>query len=202
MESFKAHAFRRYAQDRVFFRDGAWEPPRDEEVPGLRPARRKDLLGLFTLYLASTPRAVSQIEAPDYGQWRAVHEAEWLQRFGKRTSKSLVVEHGGEIVGWVGVEPAQPGRPHTIAIMAREDARTRGQLHRHLLATAQRHLAGHEGAVWCNVRNYDTTTTRVLQDAGFEQLAGQELLVREMRVRALAPARKPKKEKVLAPVFG
>ncbi|MEA2647522.1 MAG: hypothetical protein QOE92_2605 [Chloroflexota bacterium] len=202
MESFKAHAFRRYAQDRVFFRDGPWQPSANAEVYGLRPARRKDLLGLFTLYLASTPKAVSQIEAPDFAQWRAVHEAEWLQRFGRRTSKSLVVERGNEVVGWLGIEPAQPGRPHTIAIMAREDQRTRGRLHQQLLDQAARHLAGNDGSTWCNVRNYDTTTTRVLQEAGFEQLAGQELLVREMRVRALAPARKPKKEKALAPVFG
>ncbi|MFY9614998.1 MAG: hypothetical protein WAT58_06325 [Candidatus Dormiibacterota bacterium] len=202
MESFKAHAFRRYAQDRVFFRETLGEPSKVEPIPGLRAARRKDLFGLFTLYLASTPKPVSQVEAPDYDHWRAVHEAEWLQRFGRRPSKSMVVEHANEIVGWVGIEPAQPGRPHTLSIMARGDFSPRGDLQEQLLAHAQRELAGHPGAIWCNVRNYDTTTTRVLQDAGFEHLAGQELLVRELRARALAPARKPKKEKVMAPVFG
>jgi L-amino acid N-acyltransferase YncA len=202
MESFKAHAFRPYAQDRVFFRDSLGEPADDPGIPGLRPARRKDLFGLFTLYLAATPKAVSQVEAPDYDQWRAVHEAEWLQRFGRRPSKSLVVEHANEIVGWVGVEPGAPGRPHSIAILARGHHGPDGDLQRRLLALAQRQLGAHPGAVWCNVRNYDTATTRVLQDAGFEHLAGQELLVRELRARALAPARKPKKEKALAPVFG
>ncbi|MDP9325070.1 MAG: hypothetical protein M3O87_00855, partial [Candidatus Dormibacteraeota bacterium] len=117
-------------------------------------------------------------------------------------SKSLVVEHANEIVGWVGIEPGQPGRPHTLSIMAGSDFSPRGDLQEQLLAYARRELAGHPGAIWCNVRNYDTTTTRVLQDAGFEHLAGQELLVRELRARALAPARKPKKEKVMAPVFG
>ena len=42
----------------------------------------------------------------------------------------------------------------------------------------------------------------MLQDAGFELLAGQDLLVREMRVRVPAAVRKAKKEKVMAPVFG
>ena len=202
MESFKAHAFRAYAQDRVFFRDSLGEPSTKAPVPGLRAARKKDLLGLFTLYLASTPRAVSQFEAPDFEQWRAVHEAEWLERFSRRPSRSLVVENAGEIVGWVGIEPGPPGRPHTMSMMARSDFSPHGDLQEQLLAQAQRELAGHPGAIWSNVRNYDTTTTRVLQEAGFEDLAGQELMVRELRARAMAPVRKPKKEKALAPVFG
>lgn len=202
MQSFKAHAFQRYAQDRVFFRDTLGEPVTSDVPAGLRAARRRDLLGLFTLYLASTPKGVSQIEAPDFGQWRAVHETEWLQRFGRRPAKSMVVESGNEVVGWVGIEPGQPGRPHTISIMARGDHSPRGELQAQLLALCQRQLRAHPGAIWCNVRNYDTTTTRVLQDAGFEHLAGQELLVRELRARAVAPARKTKKEKAMAPVFG
>ena len=202
MESFKAHAFRAYAQDRVFFRDSLGEPSTKAPVPGLRAARKKDLLGLFTLYLASTPKAVSQFEAPDFEQWRAVHEAEWLERFSRRPSRSLVVENAGEIVGWVGIEPGPPGRPHTMSMMARSDFSPHGDLQEQLLAQAQRELAGHPGAIWSNVRNYDTTTTRVLQEAGFEDLAGQELMVRELRARAMAPVRKPKKEKALAPVFG
>jgi hypothetical protein len=199
VESFKAHAFRRYAQDRVFLRDELGDPSTSEPVEGIRQARRRDLLGLFTLYLASTPKAVSQVEAPDFAQWRVVHEAEWVHRFS-RTPRSLVVERGGEVVGWLGSDPGQPGRPHTIAIMARSEYSPRGELQRQLLAHAQRNLA--PGPIWCNVRNYDTATTRVLQDAGFEQLAGQELLVRELRAQALAPARKSKKDKALAPVFG
>jgi L-amino acid N-acyltransferase YncA len=202
MESFKAHGFQRYAQDRVFFRETLGETSSSKPIPGLRAARRNDLLGLFTLYLAVTPKAVSQFEAPDFGQWRAVHDTEWLQRFGRRPSKSLVVERGSEVVGWVGIEPGQPGRPHTISIMARADHSPKGELQEQLLAYSQDRLAAHPGAIWGNVRNYDTATTRVLQDAGFEDLAGQELLVRELRARALAPARKPKKEKVFSPVFG
>jgi L-amino acid N-acyltransferase YncA len=202
MESFKAHGFQRYAQDRVFFRDTLGDPGSAAPIAGLRPARRRDMLGLFTLYLAATPRAVSQIEAPDFAQWRAVHEAEWLQRFSRRTSKSLVVEQSNEIVGWLGIEPGSPGRPHTVSMMARDDDASQGQLQLRLLDRARRELASHPGPIWCNVRNYDTITTRVLQDAGFEHLAGQELLVRELRARALAPARKTKKEKAMAPVFG
>jgi hypothetical protein len=51
------------------------------------------------------------------------------------------------------------------------------------------------------VRSYDTATQRVLQDALFEVLTGQELMVREMRVREKAPAR-AKKEKAMTPAFG
>jgi hypothetical protein len=201
-ESFKAHGFVRYATDRVFYRPEPAELPPEPEVGGLRRAGRKDVFGLFTLYLASTPKAVSQVEAPDFDQWRAVYISDWMQRFGRRSGRSLVVERGGEVMGWLGIEPGQPGRPDTISMMARSDYSPTGELQGLLLARALHDLSGNPGAVWCNVRNYDTVTTRVLQDAGFELLAGQELLVREMRVKVPAAVRKAKKEKVMAPVFG
>ena len=84
--------------------------------------------------------------------------AEWLERFSRQPSRSLVVENASEIVGWVGIEPAQPGRPHTMSMMARSD-KPHQNLQEQLLAQAQRELAGHPGAIWSNVRNYDTTTT-------------------------------------------
>jgi hypothetical protein len=87
-------------------------------------------------------------------------------------------------------------------MMARSDYSPKGELQELLLARAIHDLAHNPGAVWCNVRNYDTVTTRVLQDAGFELLAGQDLLVREMRVKVPAAVRRAKKEKVMAPVFG
>jgi hypothetical protein len=201
-ESFRAHGFVHYANDRVFFRSTAQAPAAAGDVPGLRSARRKDALGLFTLYLATTPKAVSQLEAPDFEQWRALHLSDRIQLFGRRSSRSLVVERGGEVVGWLGIEPGPPSRPHTISMMANPDASPKGELQELLLARAMNDLGSHPGAVWCNVRNYDTLTTRVLQDAAFEALAGQDLLVRELRVKVAARVRVPKKEKALAPVFG
>ncbi|MEA2683919.1 MAG: hypothetical protein QOK05_2247 [Chloroflexota bacterium] len=203
MESFRAHGFLPYARDRVFFLDKLPPESASTEAPaGLRPATRKDALGLFTLYLGSTPRAVSQVEAPDFPQWRAINEGEWLHRFGRRGNRSLVVERTGEIIAWLGVEVGAPGRPHTVAILTRLDQLLNEGMQAGLLREALAFLAPHGGAVWCNVRAYDTPTTMVLQDAGFEALAGQDLLVREMRARVAAAVRSPKKEKAFAPVFG
>jgi len=197
VESFRAHGFVPYARDRVFYRanlDGL-EP--GDGPPGLRRARRKDLLGLFTLYLAVTPKVVSQMEAPDFAHWRLLYESEWLERFNRRTAHAMVVD-AGELDGWLGVQPGSPGRPHTLSMLARSDS-----LAPALLARAVRELVSQPGPAWVNVRNYDTATTRVLQDAGFEGLAGQELFVRDMRAaaRALAAGRR-KDEKALAPAFG
>jgi hypothetical protein len=200
-EAFKAQSFQHYASDRVFYRpdlDGL----DDTSIPaGVRPATRGDTLGLFTLYLASTPKQVSEIEAPDFDQWRAVYETEWLGRFGRRPARSLVVDNG-EVVAWIGIEPANPGRPHTLWMAVRADVGRDGTVQAGLLAEAVRTLGGAGGPAWCNVRNYDTATTRVLQEAGFEALTGQDLLVREMRARAAARQRATKKEKALAPAFG
>ncbi|HEY8740355.1 MAG TPA: hypothetical protein VIN56_07170 [Candidatus Dormibacteraeota bacterium] len=203
MESFRAHGFTPYARDRVFLLERLTESRAPlGDIPGLRPASRKDALGLFTLYLAGTPKAVSQVEAPDYQQWRAINEGEWLHRYGRRGNRSLVVERSGEVIAWLGVEVGSPGRPHTVAILTRLDQRADEGLPGRLLEDALAGLASHGGAVWCNVRAYDTPTTAVLQDRGFEALAGQDLLVREMRSRVAAAVRKPKKEKAFAPVFG
>lgn len=202
LESFKAHGFTPYARDRVFYRDDDGHPPAGKAPAGLRPATRKDALGLFALYLAGTPRPVSQAEAPDYQQWRALNEGEWLHRFGRRGNRSVVVEGSNEVLAWMGVEVGSPGRPHTIALLTRQDQRGDGGLEHELLGEALRGLSGQGSAVWCNVRNYDTVTTRVLQDTGFAALAGQDLLVREMRSRVAAAVRKPRKEKAFAPVFG
>ncbi|HEV1997139.1 MAG TPA: hypothetical protein VGR61_03285 [Candidatus Dormibacteraeota bacterium] len=202
LESFKAHGFTPYARDRVFYRDDDNHPPAGEPPPGLRPVTRKDALGLFALYLAATPRPVSQAEAPDYQQWRALNEGEWLHRFGRRGNRSTVVERSNEVIAWMGVEVGSPGRPHTIALLTRQDQRGTGELERELLGDALRGLSGQGSAVWCNVRNYDTVTTRVLQENGFEALAGQDLMVREMRSPVAAAVRKPRKEKAFAPVFG
>lgn len=202
VESFKAHGFVMYANDRVFFRHDAGSESSLPEVGGLRPARRKDALGLFLLYVSTTPRTVSQLEAPDFDQWRALHAGERLQWFGRRSARSFVVERGGEIAGWLGIEPGPPSRPHTISMMAHPDGGPPGALQSLLLERALHELRTHPGAVWCNVRNYDTVTTRVLQEAGFEALAGQDLLVRELRVKVAAAVRRSKKEKAMAPVFG
>jgi hypothetical protein len=209
LESFKAHGFTPYARDRVFYRDdgqsAAGPAAIDDgaEAPvGLRPATRKDALGLFALYLAATPPPVSQVEAPDYQQWRALNEGEWLHRFGRRGNRSMVVERSNEVIAWMGVEVGSPGRPHTVALLTRQEQTGNGDLERQLLGEALRGLSGHGSAVWCNVRNYDTVTTRVLQDAAFDALAGQDLLVREMRSRVAAAARKSTKDKAFAPVFG
>ena len=200
VESFRAHLFREYVRDRVFYRANLEGLKAGEGPAGLRKVRRKDLLGLFTLYLAATPKPVSQVEAPDFAQWRLIYENEWLERFGHRAGSAYVVDDA-ELAGWLGVLQGSPGRPHTISLLARTRAGERGP-QQALLERAVADLRDTPGPVWCNLRNYDTGTTRVLQEAGFELLAGQALLVRDMRapVRALAPRRR--KEKAMAPVFG
>jgi hypothetical protein len=200
-ESFRAHLFRPYARDRVFYRDdlaGLHPGPADA---GLRAARRRDLGAIFNLYLAATPRAVSQLEAPDFAQWQALHESEWNAGLSRGPGRGWLLERA-EVLAWLGLQPGAPGRPHTIALMVRSDAGADGDVQQRLLGEAVRRLARHPAAAWCNVRNYDTTTTRVLQEAGFAGLTGQELLVRDLRSPAAVPVRKQKKEKAFTPAFG
>ena len=37
----------------------------------------------------------------DFDQWRAVYISDWMQRFGRRSGRSLAVERGGEVMGWL-----------------------------------------------------------------------------------------------------
>src|SRR5438132_1130529 len=58
------------------------------------------------------------------------------------------------------------------------------------------------GPVWCSLRHYDETAIRLLQKEGFEVIASQMLMVRELPQKVPARMRVRIKDKRLVPQYG
>jgi hypothetical protein len=188
---FRLRGFRQYATEVVVYAD---KPAmRSDRFPeGARPARRGDHRLLYQLYRKVTPQGVSQIEAPTYREWRALH-GDWTGRLAARGSEKqeLVVEQV-EIVGWIKVERSSGARPNTLSFMTMPDSSLAGEL-----ADLGLSLLGEsELPAWSSLRHYDSHMIDALRGRGFSVLLTQLLLVKELAVRV------PVREKGLVPSFG
>jgi len=83
LPAFRLRGFRQYATEVVVYAD---KPEmRSQQFPdGVRPVKRGDNRMLYQLYRKVTPQGVSQLEAPTYREWRALHGGEWTGRLAAR----------------------------------------------------------------------------------------------------------------------
>ena len=188
---FRLRGFRQYATEVVVYTD---KPAmRSDHFPeGARPVRRGDHRLLYQLYRKVTPQGVSQIEAPTYREWRALH-GDWTGRLAARGSEKqeLVVDQV-EVIGWIKVERSSGARPNTLSFMAMPDSSLAGELADLGLSL----LGGSELPAWSSLRHYDSHMIDALRGRGFSVLLTQLLLVKELAVRV------PVREKGMVPSFG
>ena len=192
LPAFRLQGFRQYATEVVVYAD---KPAMlSSQFPqGIRPMRRGDDRRLYQLYRQVTPRGVSQLEAPTYREWRALHGAEWTGRLAARGSEKLeqVVDRI-EVAGWVKVERSTGARPDTLNFMVIPESPLPGELADFGLSM----LGDSEGPAWSSLRHYDSHMIDALRGRGFSVLLTQLLLVKELAVRV------PVREKGLVPSFG
>jgi hypothetical protein len=167
---------------------------RSEQFPdGIRPVKRGDNRLLYQLYRKVTPQGVSQLEAPTYREWRALHGGEWSGRLAARGSdKHEYVVDRVEVVGWVKAERSTGARPDTLNFMVLPEGPLPGELADFGLSL----LKGSEAPAWSSLRHYDSHMIDALRGRGFSMLLTQLLLVKELAVRV------PVREKGLVPSFG
>jgi GNAT superfamily N-acetyltransferase len=192
LPAFRLRGFRQYATEVVVYAD---KPVmRSERFPnGVRPVKRGDNRLLYQLYRKVTPREVSQLEAPNYREWRALHGGEWTGRLAARGSdKQEFVVDRVELAGWVKVERSSGARPDTLNFMALPDGSLPGELADFGLSL----LRDSEAPAWSSLRHYDSHMIDALRGRGFSVLLTQLLLVKELAVRV------PVREKGLVPSFG
>ena len=192
LPAFRLRGFRQYATEVVVYAD---KPAmRAEEFPdGLRPVKRGDNRMLYQLYRKVTPQGVSQIEAPTYREWRAMHGGEWTGRLAARGSdKQEFVVDRVEVVGWVKAERASGARPDTLNFIVLPEGPLPGELADFGLSL----LGNSEAPAWSSLRHYDSHMIDALRGRGFSVLLTQLLLVKELAVRV------PIREKGLVPSFG
>jgi hypothetical protein len=184
LPAFRLKGFRQYATEQVLYS----ERPRqqsDEYPLGLRPSKRGDDRRLYQLYRKVTPQGVSQLEAPTYREWRALHANE--------AAGSHVVDRI-EVVGWVRLHRGGDARPGTLQFMVLPESPLPAELADFGISM----LGDSGGPAWTSLRHYDAHMIDALRGRGFSVLLTQLLLVKELAVRVSKPVR----EKGLVPSFG
>jgi hypothetical protein len=197
---FKARGFTAYATEHALLTEGiAARPARD--VAGWRAMRRDDELGLYLLYVATTPKSVAAVEASSFAEWRrSFQPGSWTGRIPRRAGQPRFVIERVQLVGWMSLVPGGGGRPHALGLMAAPQPADLwpSLVQRSLAYAAQRQ----PGPVWCSLRHYDETGIRLLQKEGFEVIASQMLMVRELPLKVPARLRVRIKDKRLVPQYG
>ena len=184
LPAFRLRGFRQYATEQVLYADRPKQ--RSDEYPlGARASKRGDDRKLYQLYRKVTPQGVSQVEAPTYRDWKALHT--------EGAAGSQVVDRI-EVVGWVRAQRGGEARPDTLQLMALPENPLPAELADLGLAL----LGDSHAPAWSSLRHYDSHMIDALRGRGFSILLTQLLLVKELAVRVSKPVR----EKGLVPSFG
>ena len=197
---FRARGFTAYATEHALLSETVAARPMPA-LGGWRAMRRDDELGLYLLYCATTPKSVAAVEAANFAQWRRSFGVGLRgARMPRRAGQPRFVVERVQVVGWMSLVPGGGGRPHSLGLMAA------GQPPELWPALLQRSLAyvaqHHPGAVWCSLRHYDEVGIRLLRGEGFEVIASQTLMVRELPLKVPARIRVRIKDKRLVPQYG
>ncbi len=187
---FRLRGFRQYATEQVLFADRVRRgiSPTPE---GARSPRRGDARRLYQLYRKVTPQHVSQLEAPTYREWRALHADRTGRRIRASNNEEVVVDRV-ELAGWVKAERTTGAQPHTLSFMVLPEPPLPDELADLGIAL----LTESSVPVWSSLRHYDSHMIDALRGRGFTVLLTQMLLVKELALRV------PVAEKGLVPSFG
>jgi len=195
---FKARGFNAYATEHALLAEQVAPRPAPA-LAGWRSMRREDELGLYLLYCATTPKPVAAVEAANFAAWRRAFGMGGQSNRLPRRAPRFVVERM-QVIAWMNLVPGSGGRPHTLSVMASAQP---ADLWPALVQRSLAYVASHQpGPVWCSLRHYETTGISLLQREGFEVIASQLLMVRELPLKVPAKIRVRIKDKRLVPQYG
>lgn len=197
---FRSRGFVAYAAEHALLKESLAARP-STPLSGWRPMRREDELGLYLLYVATTPKTVAAVEASNFAEWRrSFQPAARSSRIPRRAGQPRFVVERVEVIGWMSLVPGGGGRPHTLGLMASAQP---SDLWPALVDRSLAYVAEHRpGPVWCSLRHYDEAAIALLTAEGFEVIASQTLMVRELPLKVPARVRVRIKEKRLVPQYG
>ncbi|MGH7640729.1 MAG: GNAT family N-acetyltransferase [Candidatus Dormibacteria bacterium] len=188
-QMFREQGFQPFATEQIRFRELP-KPPAHQPDPW-SAATPEDLHGIYLLYLRTAPHAVAAVEAPNLSQWKATFQLGWLGRLNGRTgdSRHYVIRRPEGIIAWAGVRLRARARPTVISLML--DPRE-GQLAVEAVHSLLSQVP--PGPTLCLLRHYDGELHRAVAARGFEPVATQILMARDMplklRIRHLAEQKK------------
>ena len=185
----REQGFQPFASEQIRFRE--LPKPADHHSEPWVPASPDDLGGVYLLYLRTAPHAVAAVEAPNLTQWKATFQLGWLGRLDGRAgdSRHFVIRQNGAIVAWAGIRMPARARPSLISLMLDPQESQ-------LAVEALHGLLGQvpAGPTLCLLRHYDAELHRAVAARGFEPLATQILMARDLplklRARYLAEQKK------------
>ena len=184
LPAFRLQGFRQYATEQVVYSEHPKQ--RAQQYPdGLRAFKRGDDRRLYGLYRKVTPQGVSQVEAPTYREWKALHASD--------LTGGHIVDRV-EVMGWARMQRGGGARPDTLQFMALPESPLPAELADYGIGL----LGNSESPVWSSLRHYDSHMIDALRGRGFNVLLTQLLLVKELAQKVAKPVR----EKGLVPSFG
>jgi len=197
---FRARGFTAYATEHALLTERVVERA-TPQLPGWRAMRRDDELGLYLLYVATTPKTVAAAEASNFAEWRrSFQPGSGSARIPRRVGQPRFVIERVQVIGWMSLVPGGGGRPHSLGLMA---AKQPSDLWPALVQRSLAYVAQHQpGPIWCSLRHYDEVGIQLLQHEGFEVIASQTLMVRELPLKVPARMRVRIKDKRLVPQYG
>lgn len=163
----------------------------------IRPQRPRDVWGIHSLYGAVTPRPVQLAESltSDHWEQRATGPLTWS---ADRREARLVLEVDASISGYLRLVAGR--QAHWLEMMVHPQHR---ELAGQLLQAGLAYLEHHKPLpVYTALRGYQAEFGRILEDAGFQAVGSQYLLMKPLTVRVRQRQRlfRPVLEHALEPV--
>ena len=197
---FRARGFRPCVTEHALLAETI-QPQPAVELTGWRPMRKEDQLGLYLLYRAVTPADVCDLHGITFKDWKQSFQQGWWTGSEVRAARQrqFVVEQV-QLAGWLGITPGGGGRPAVMGLMAlpQPPSLLSDVIHKGLAYLA----AHHAGPAWCTMRHYDQAAIQLLQQEGFEVIASQTVMVKDMAIKVPARVRVRAREKGLVPQYG
>jgi len=141
------------------------------------------------------------VEGATFAEWRQnFQHGSWASRLPRASRPRQFVVDRVQVMGWMGLTPGSGARPNTMGLLALPEP---APLLDELIDRSMAYLAGHRpGPVWCSLRHYDQLAIQLLQREGFEVIASQVLMVRELALKVPAKMRMRLKDKAFVPQYG
>jgi N-acetylglutamate synthase-like GNAT family acetyltransferase len=200
MELFQKAGFQRYARllTYVFDPDKA-SLAESVSLPSLHRWHRHHAWGLHQLYRAVTPQRVQMAEMLDNSEECAklhVGSLRPVPSLLARGDESFVCDVGVRLGGWLRICRGHGSAPHQLSLIVHpEHADLAGPL---LQFGASRLLGGSVRPIYCQVREYESSTIAALRSNGFEHVLTRALLVRHIALLAMTPRGVPALEQRIA----
>jgi len=200
MELFQKAGFQRYARQLTYvFDPDKASVSTDFNPPALHRWHHHHAWGLHQLYRSVTPQRVQMAEMLENSEECAklhVGSLRPLPSFLAHGDESYVCDVGVRLGAWLRICRGHGSAPHQLTLLVHPE---HADLAEPILRFgARRLLEGSVRPIYCQVREYESSTIDALRSNGFEHVLTRALLVRHIALLAMHPRGVPALEQRVA----